>query len=371
MLRGLSREQNVTLLSFSDPSVLSPCSLGQDLPFAEIQVIPWKPFDRQSAKARLGFFSPLPRSLVDTHSPQMESLIRSTLKRQKFDLVIASQLSMAAYYPSFQGIPALFEEIELSLYYEQAFNGANRLKHLPARLSWFKLRIYLLRLLNTFHSCTVVSENERRLFVENFHRHGKKVEILPNCIDLRDYQNLSVVRRPNHLVFTGSFAYGPNYHAMQWFISLVYPHILKENPDAHLIITGDHAGLPLPNAQNITLTGYVDDIRPLVASCDVSIVPIWTGGGTRLKILEAMALGTPVVATSKGAEGLLAQNGRDILIADDPLVFAEHVVRLLCNKDMRDSLSLNAARLVKDHYDWQIVMPRFLHLVEKAAAGVA
>lgn len=369
LLRSLSKEHHVTLITFHEGSFSSSDSLGKEVPFEDIHVVPWKPFNRQSGKARLGYLSPLPRSLVDTHSPQMASLIRSTLKRGNIDLIIASQLSMAAYYSSFQGVPALFDEIELALYYEHAFNGDFRLNSLPARLSWFKLRLYLLRMLNMFHSCTVVSENEYRLFVENFNKHGKKIEILPNCVDLRDYQKLTVARRQNHIIFSGSFTYGPNYQAMQWFVSLVFPLILKEIPDAHLIITGNHADLPLPKIGNLTLAGYIDDIRSLVASCDVSIAPLWLGGGTRLKILESMAIGTPVVATSKGAEGLSVENGKNIYIADDPHTFAQHVITLLRDKKLRDDLSLNAKMLIKERYDAQVIMPRFLQLVERMAAG--
>ena len=90
-----------------------------------------------------------------------------------------------------------------------------------------------------------------------------------------------------------------------------------------LTITGNHANLPLPTAEGITLTGFVDDVRPLIASAAVCIVPLWQGGGTRLKILEAMALRTPVVTTSKGAEGLDAEHGVHLLIADEPAAFAD------------------------------------------------
>jgi glycosyltransferase involved in cell wall biosynthesis len=88
-----------------------------------------------------------------------------------------------------------------------------------------------------------------------------------------------------------------------------------------------------------------------------------------LKILEAMALGTPVVATSKGAEGLMARDGDQLLIADDPENFADHVIKLLQNEDLRKKLASNAVQLVRENYDWQIIMPQFLRLVEKAAAG--
>jgi len=151
---------------------------------------------------------------------------------------------------------------------------------------------------------------------------------------------------------------------MQWFVREVFPLILKKVPDANLIITGDHANLPLPDMRNITLSGYVDDIKSLIASCNVSIAPIWSGGGTRLKILEAMAIGTPVVATSKGAEGLLVQDGKQILIADQPEKFAEHVIKILTDKELRDSLSANALQLIEENYDWKTIMPNFLRLLE-------
>jgi glycosyltransferase involved in cell wall biosynthesis len=153
---------------------------------------------------------------------------------------------------------------------------------------------------------------------------------------------------------------------MQWFVENVYPFILKSLPDANLIITGNHVNLTLSRTENITFAGYVDDIKSLIASCDISIAPLWTGGGTRLKILEAMAFGIPVVATSKGAEGLAVQNGEHILISDEPQEFAEYVIQLFGNKELRRHISANALRLVKEQYDWSIVMPGFLTLIEKA-----
>jgi len=99
------------------------------------------------------------------------------------------------------------------------------------------------------------------------------------------------------------------------------------------------------------------------------VAPIWSGGGTRLKILEAMSLGTPVIATSKGAEGLGARPEEHILIADDPQLFADHVVRLLCDDELRNSISANALQFIKDHYDWKKLMPLFLSMLDKAASS--
>jgi polysaccharide biosynthesis protein PslH len=154
---------------------------------------------------------------------------------------------------------------------------------------------------------------------------------------------------------------------MQWFVTKVFPTILEQIPDVRLLITGDHAGLPLPAFSNILLTGYVDDIKPVIASSSISLAPLLRGGGTRLKILEAMALGTPVVATSKGAEGLGAVSGEHLLIADSPEDFACRVMQLLKNPNLHDHISKNGKRFVKEKYNWETAMPHFLQLVESAA----
>jgi glycosyltransferase involved in cell wall biosynthesis len=154
---------------------------------------------------------------------------------------------------------------------------------------------------------------------------------------------------------------------MTWFLAEVYPRIQAQVTDVRLLITGDHADLPLPPTDNLTLTGFVDDVRPLVAAASISLVPIRVGGGTRLKILEAMALHTPVVATTKGAEGLDVQHGDHLLIADTPESFAQAVLRLLGDPALRQKLADNGYQLVRERYDWAAVMPTFLNLIERVA----
>ena len=195
----------------------------------------------------------------------------------------------------------------------------------------------------------------------------EKVTVLPNCINFDDYQALKVKRMVNQIIFTGPFSYRVNYHAMQWFIHDVFPIVLEKVPDAHLIITGDHEDLPLPSDHNVTLAGYVDDVKSLIAASRVSIAPLLSGGGTRLKILEAMALGTPVVSTSKGAEGLEAISGEHILIADDPESFAGHIVKLLTDKDIHENLSVMGKTFVKENFNWDVALPSLLQLVDRIA----
>jgi len=364
LLRELAKHHEVTLASFADqpdvrldaPELQSICSA--------VHVVPWREFNPQSWRARMGLFSMQPRFLIDTYSNEMAELIRTLTGDHKFDLIIASQLSMAAYYPCFGDTPAIFEELELGQFYDKIAATSGYLERLRLSLTWFKLRLYLVRLLDSFRMYTTASEQERHLFARHFSAYEKKLTIVPNCIQVSDYQGLEVKPVANQLVYSGSFRFYANYDAMQWFVSYVFPKVLERIPDAQLLVTGDHADLPLSSTRNVTLTGYVDDVKALIAASAISLAPIWSGGGTRLKILEAMAIGVPVVATSKGAEGLGTQNEEHLLIADTSEAFAECIIRILNDRDLRDRLVANASLLVKENYDWPVVAPRFLRLME-------
>ena len=364
LLRGLSKHHDVTLLSFADQPNVNPEAPEVRSICSEVQIIPWREFDPNSARAKLGFLSLKPRSIIDTFSPEMAQAITQTLSKQKYDVVIASQLQMAAYYPYFQNIPALFEEIEIGLIYGQANTSVDKAQRLRHTFTWFKLRMYLSQLLRSFKAVTVVSEQEQKLIAQNF-PHIKNIQVIPNCVNMDDYKDIHVEAKPNTLIFTGSFRYHANHEAMVWFVRDVFPLILEKVSDAQLIITGDHADLPLPSNQSVTLAGYVDDVKGLIASSSVALAPLWSGGGTRLKILEAMAIGTPVVATTKGAEGLDAQTGKHLLVTDEPDKFAKYAINLLADGDLRQKMAGNAHRFVREKYDWAGIMPKLLSLIKQ------
>jgi glycosyltransferase involved in cell wall biosynthesis len=194
---------------------------------------------------------------------------------------------------------------------------------------------------------------------------------VPNGVDCHHNRPGSVQAVPHTLVFNGSLSYSANYDAMRYFLAQVYPLIQREIPDVSLTITGSTKNLdlgPLGADPSVRFSGYVDDIRPLVTGAWACVVPILEGGGTRLKILEAMALGTPVVATSKGAEGLDVADGKDILIADEPDEFAGHVICLLRDRALRQRLAAQARRLAEQRYEWTQIGQRFALLVESTVS---
>lgn len=363
LLRGLSQCHQVSLLSFYDPRQGEPDLQVLRTFCQEVQTVPWQPFRPQSWRARLGYFSAIPRAYLDMHSEEMERRIRAMLKSSRVDLVIASQIDMAAYAPVFSGTPAIFEELETGVFLDRIAQAGSRTARLRHRLTWLKHRRYLASLLKHFRACTVVSEQERRI-LERELAIGKRVEVIPNCVDLNLFPPKSGQPHPYSLIFTGSLTYQPNYQAIVWFLQEIFPLVLRHVPSTRLVITGDHGNLPLPSLEGVTLTGLVADVRPHLSQAWCSVVPLKTGGGTRLKILEAMAMHTPVVTTFKGAEGLEMESGVHGFIVDEPQDFAEMILKLFRSPELRQQIAANAYELVQQRYNWETVMPRFLELVE-------
>jgi glycosyltransferase involved in cell wall biosynthesis len=371
ILRHLSAAHDVSLVSFADdPASVEDAALSALRRFCSgVRVVPYRAFRPSSARALVGLFASAPRFLIDTYSQEMQAAADARLAQGSVDLLVASQLDMVPYAVAGPAVPALLEELELSLHRDAAQVGSVASR--PRRiLTWLKLRSYLRRVLPRFAACTVASERERlnlRAAVPSYRR----AEVVPNAVDLGHYDGDFGPPRPNVLAFAGSLTYHANYDAIRSFLGAAYPAIARSIPGVELRVTGSHAGVDLnalPGAPGVTFTGRVPDVRPVVAGAWASVVPLRVGGGTRLKILESMALGTPVVSTSKGAEGLDVTHGENILIADRPDDFAAQVVALLRSPELRARLAAGGRRLVASRYDWNAVGAGLSALVQRVAA---
>jgi glycosyltransferase involved in cell wall biosynthesis len=366
LLKGLSQKHEITLISFYDPSGGEPNFTGL-LPYCQdIQIVPWKGFQPDSIRARLAFLSLKPRSIVDTFNKNMDQKIGQAVASVNFDLAIVSQVDMVAYSEAIRGLPAIFEEVEVGIIYSQYFQAIEVRDRIRMGLTWIKYRNFLASTMKKYAISTVVSQSEATLLSKSIS--GKsRIEIIPNFVDLQAYEDIQEQPLPNSLIFSGSFTYFPNYQAMLWFLSEIYPEIQARVPDVKMSITGNHAGLSLPVADHVLLTGMVENVYPHIARSWCSVVPLQTGGGTRLKVLEAMALRTPVVTTSKGAEGLDVQDGKHLLIADDPRSFSQSVIRLLRDQSLRQAISDEGYKLVREKYNWDVVMPHFMAMIDQVA----
>jgi sugar transferase (PEP-CTERM/EpsH1 system associated) len=227
-------------------------------------------------------------------------------------------------------------------------------------VQWQRLRRYEAQVCRSADHVLAVSDEDAamlRKLVSDL-----DVTVVPNGVDTRTYTpSLPDYPPPPTLVFTGTMDFRPNVDAVLWFAHQVLPRVREEVPEVHLFVVGQRPHRRLDSLQTrpaITLTGWVDDVRPYIAQAAVYIAPLRIGGGTRLKLLEAMAMAKPVVATRLGAEGYPVENGRELLLADTPSSFAAAVVSLLQAPKRRAELGKSARAFVERHYDWRSIVPR-------------
>lgn len=300
----------------------------------------------------------------------MAALIESELE-SGYDLLIASEMSTARYVAAQRKVPSILEDLEMAVLRDAAHSGENGLALFRGRLTWAKTRRYVGRLLPRFDACTVVSKQERQ-YLREITPVYERVHVIPNGAEIDWKYTGSQEPRANVLVFNGSLTFGANLDAMRYFVREVWPRVRAEEPSCTLTITGrtDAIGIEEQlSAGGLSFTGYLPDVRPTVALARACIVPLRVGGGTRLKILEAMALGTPVVSTTKGAEGLDITPEQNILIADSPEQFAHQTIRLLRDPGLRERLATNGRRLIEEKYSWDRIGSQFVALAESIAEG--
>lgn len=359
LLKGLAENHSVDLISFTEtaPSAKSFQVLQEFL--IEVVAVPYKPFQPTRTKAIAGFFSEKPRSILDTYDSTFAKAVSDAALRQDYDLVIASQIDMALYARLVPTARKVLEELEITKILTTYIEEVHPLRRLRHRLTWWKLSRFIDQLLENYDGCTVVSELEREA-VLRCSPQADHIAVIPNGVDTSYYQATNEADiEPDSMVFTGSVSYSVNFEALEYFAEQIFPIILARRPDTCLYVTGDTGQAPINRLKlrdRIIFTGYLPDIRPALRKACVNIVPLLLGGGTRLKILEGWAAGTPIVSTSRGAEGLNYLAGRDLLIADDPMEFASSVLRLLADPALRADLRANGRALVESAYDWHPIV---------------
>ncbi len=370
LIRRLSLRHEVDLVSFASEMVTEDRLAVMRRFCRRVDVALYEPFQPDRLRARLGFLSWRPRSVIDTHSVEVQRLVEEAGRRCSFDMVIASEIDMAPYALALPSTPRVLEELELTKIHDRVIGERRLLKKLRGGLTWWKLSRYTAALLRAFDGCTVVSEREQERVLQVSSR-GCPVLVVPNGVDVAGYAMDFGPPEADALVYSGALTYSVNFDAVDFFLREVFPLIQAKRPTVKLSVTGKLEGVPidrLPANDGLVLTGYLDDVRPTVARSWACVVPLRVGGGTRLKILEALALGTPVVSTSVGAEGLKVTPGVDILIADEPTEFADATLRLLEDPGLRAELAANGRRLVRERYDWDQIgeqLDRFLRQVAK------
>jgi len=288
------------------------------------------------------------------------------------DVIHVDTIGLAPYLSLVPQVPAILNHHNIES--QMMARRAERSSNTPVRFV-FQWQARLLRALErrwapAARRNLVVSELDEERLVATVN--GAVVDVVPNGVDT-DYfkspRERSVIR-PRSMVFVGALNWYPNRSAMQWFLAEIFPLIRDRHPDATITIVGSNpsAGSDefVENISGVTFPGEVPDIRPFVSRSAVYVCPMLEGGGTRLKILDALAQGIPLVATRVAVEGIPAQNGHEALLADDARSFADAVCSLFDDPPAGERLAYAGRALVETAFDWKAIGIRLRAAYEAA-----
>ncbi|OIP61874.1 MAG: hypothetical protein CO150_08945 [Nitrospirae bacterium CG_4_9_14_3_um_filter_53_35] len=375
ILKELSKRHNIIYCCFADGE--NDLAGIQEMKSwcAEMHTIERKPKEEKyTARFYLdlarNLFSPYPYAVGKYYHPGLKRKVKDLLSNGKVDCVVCDFIfpALNMYWDS--QVPRLIfcHNVE-SLIWRRYVENHRFLKKWFLYHQYRKMVSYEFSILNRFDAIVAVSEKDKLGMLG--HIRDLPVEVIGTGVNLEFFgKRKSRERRPGNIVFSGSMDWIPNEDSMIYFVKEIYPKIRKEIPHAGLTIVGRK---PTPSIrglasseENIVVTGGVDDIRPFLAAADCFVVPLRIAGGTRLKIPEAMATGLAVVSTSVGAEGLGLTSGEEILIADTPQVFAEKVIRVIRDGELRAALEERARKAVEARFSWEMIGHQFEQIMDHA-----
>jgi len=336
---------------------------------AKAYPIPHSAPARGSAKfwlqAGASLFSPLPLSVSRYRSRAMASQIAALIQAQKFDRIVCDFLFPAPNMPDLGQCTLFQHNVEALIWKRQAEHAGDPLRRAYFRSQYRRMLAYEGEVCRKVRNIIAVSESDAETMRSLYG--VSRVAAVPTGVDVDYFRSCGEQPCTADLVFVGSMDWMPNIDAVLWFAAEILPLIRAKRPDATLAIVGrrpspEVARLPEKDPR-ILVTGTIDDTRPYLWGSSVAIVPLRIGGGTRLKIYEAMAAGIPVVSTTIGAEGLDYRDGVDICIADTPADLASQCLALLDDTGARRRIAAAAFQKVSSRYSWDGVSRKFEELL--------
>ncbi len=361
ILKYLSKNHEASILCFSDkklpPEILSEY---KDF-FFEIEVI-ILPKIISYINCILGLLKGNPLQISYYKSKKMEDLVREKLAHNKFDVIFVHLIRMAEYAKNYKIYKILDMTDAQSLNYTRAMPYTTGKWSVIHRFEKELVLNYEKHIWRYFDKTFVVSPVDKEYLIgldSNIN-----VEVLPNGVDLDKYSFKQNNSETKQICFVGTMKYFPNIDAVVWFCREIFPIIKKEIPETKFYIVGTEPSRrvrELAKIKDVYVTGEVPNVNEYVWNSAVSIAPIRVGAGIQNKILESMALGTPVVTTSIGLEGIDAVPEKHILVADKPDEFARQVIRLIQNKEMCIKIATEARKLIEDKYTWDKVFLSLLN----------
>jgi len=328
-----------------------------------VDVVPLLERQRISNKRRNQLRSLLqnrPYQYAAFFSAQMQNELIRIVQERDYD-IIQFEFSQMCYYelPDYSNCVLDQHNIEAELLYRTYTTESNLIRKIYSFLEWRKFHRDEINHTRKFPLCLTTSARDAEMLQAEAAEPA--YHVIPNGVDCTFFSDNGRVTDPdkNTIIFTGTIDYHPNLDGLKYFLNEIFPLIEKKLPDVKFYIVG-RSPPPLIQAygessENIIVTGGVEDMRPYFDKAGVVVVPLRIGGGTRLKILEAMAMSKAVVSTSIGAEGINTTQEKDIVLADTPAIFAQAVVDLLNDKARQENMGLAGRQLVEEKYDWRSI----------------
>ena len=302
--------------------------------------------------------SPRPFSVLAHRSAAFHRRVSKLVETKSFDLIHADTIALAQFIDQRWTIPTVLthHNIESQLMERRAGAESGLFARIYLQRETRKLLAYEAEMSGTFDVNVFVSQPDEKTLGERVP--GLRTAIVPNGVDVEYFTPSQVQDRPV-LIYTGGMNMFANRDAVIFFLNEIWPLIRKRVPDVRFFAVGQDPPKELLDLAardpQIVVTGYVNDVRPFVWDASVYVVPLRVGGGTRLKVLDAMAMGKAMVSTSIGFEGLDVRPDEHLLVADSPEQFAEKTVRLLQDPGRRLTLGRNARELVEHRYSWRTI----------------
>ncbi len=302
----------------------------------------------------------------------MAQVVKTAMDRFAPDVVHIDHLQMAQFV-DFQAAPATVldhHNVESMIIRRIAKSSKSIPMRMYAGIEWPKLQAYELDICRRCDVVVTVSEEDKST-LQSMDSSLSNVYSVPIGVDVNYFQPVQRDRGSLNILSVGTMHWPPNVESMHYFYREVFPTVRQIVPGCTLTIAGQRpvqSILDLQSDPSVTVTGYVDDVRDISKNCGVFIVPLKSGSGVRVKILNALAMGLPVVSTSLGAEGLDVESGKHLLIADSPDDFARKVAEVLENPELGDMLGENGRARVCERYSWDIVGRQWRELYDRCLA---
>lgn len=375
MVRQLHKNHEVHYLAFDDPA--NPEGLRRSSEYCSYaypvahKVVP-KTSPAFALQLAGGLVSPIPVAGMRYRSEAMRQTIRKVTSEHQFDAKICDFLFPAINIDDLSSWTLFQHNVESMIWERHAKTGRTFTHRAYFAGQARKMLNWERDVCRAVSHVVAVSEVDEQMMRARFG--VESISSVPTGVDVDYFEKPPSASLSYDLVFVGSMDWMPNIDGMRWFLDEVFPRIQAQRSGTTLAIVGrtpPAAILEAAKTPGITVTGTVPDVRPYLWQSAVSIVPLRIGGGTRLKIFEAMAAGAPVVSTTVGAEGLPVQDGGTIRIGDSAESFAQHCLELLEQPAARQSLAENAKRLVVEKFSWEQVTRRFERALPSAKSPAA